>query len=78
MMRLWNNLGCAIMLATVLSLTGAWTQGRSDVVSCSLAGVNPADHPGSFGNPDVARKQFGFVKGRDGNWHVIRPCHIRS
>jgi hypothetical protein len=79
-MRLWNMLGCAIALATVLSLTGApaWAQGRSDVVPCDLAGVNPAYHPAIFGNPEVARKQYGFVKGPNGKWHVKRPCNIRS
>ena len=80
MMRLWNRLGCAIALATVLSLTGApaWAQGRTDEVPCSLSGVNPAYHPAIFGNPEVARKQYGFVQGRDGRWHVKRPCNIRS
>jgi hypothetical protein len=79
MMRFWNMLGCAIALATILSLTGtpAWAQNRSDVVPCSLAGVNPADHPGIFGNPAVAKKQYGFVKVK-GKWQVIRPCNIRS
>jgi hypothetical protein len=37
----------------------------------SLDGVNPAYHPGIFGNPAVARS-YGFVKSRDGGWHV-RP-----
>jgi hypothetical protein len=41
------------------------------VMPGSLDGVNPAYHPGIFGNPAVA-KSYGFVKSRDGNWHV-RP-----
>jgi hypothetical protein len=80
MMRLWNRLCCAIALATVLSLTGApagaqqqGDQGGS-VVPCSLAGVNPADHPAIFNNPDVARSQYGFVRGPDGNWTVMPNC----
>jgi hypothetical protein len=35
----------------------------------SLDGVNPAYHPGIFGNPAVARS-YGFVQSRDGTWHV--------
>ena len=38
------------------------------VVPCSLDGVNPAYHPGIFGNPAVARS-YGFVKSH-GTWHV--------
>ena len=44
------------------------------VQPCSLAGINPADHPEVFGNPEVARVQFGFVQGPDGNWQVIPNC----
>jgi hypothetical protein len=39
------------------------------VMPGSLDGVNPAYHPGIFGNPAVARS-YGFVKSRDGTWHV--------
>jgi hypothetical protein len=39
------------------------------VVPGSLDGVNPAYHPGIFGNPAVARS-YGFVQSRDGTWHV--------
>jgi hypothetical protein len=81
MMRLWNRLGFAIALATVLSLTGApagaQQQGEpqgGSVERCSLAGVNPADHPAIFNNPEVARNQYGFVRGPDGNWTVIPNC----
>ena len=38
------------------------------VVPGSLDGVNPAYHPGIFGNPAVARS-YGFVKSH-GTWHV--------
>ncbi len=52
---------------------GGGRQGGS-VQPCSLAGINPADHPGIFDNPTVAREQYGFVRGEDGNWHVIPNC----
>jgi len=42
---------------------------------CSLDGVNPAHHPEIFGNPAVAAREFGFVKSRDGTWHVEPNCH---
>lgn len=48
--------------------------GTGDVLPCSLAGVNPADHPSIFGDPQVARSQYGFVQGPDGNWRVIPNC----
>jgi hypothetical protein len=83
MMRSRNRLGCAIALAAVLSLTGAPARAQQgnqqqggSVQPCSLAGVNPADHPAIFGNPEVARTQYGFVKGPDGNWTVIPNCRI--
>jgi hypothetical protein len=41
------------------------------VMPGSLDGVNPAYHPGIFGNPAVARS-YGFEKSRDGTWYV-RP-----
>jgi hypothetical protein len=49
-------------------------RGGSVVVRCSLSGVNPADHPEIFGNPAVARS-YGFVRSRDGTWHVEPNCH---
>ena len=83
MMRASMMFGCATALVVVLSLTavparaqlGGGPQG-GDVVPCSLAGVNPADHPAIFNNPEVARNQYGFVKGPDGNWTVIPNGHI--
>jgi hypothetical protein len=83
MMRLSMMLGCAISFAAVLLLTGAPARAQQgggprggDVVPCSLAGVNPADHPAIFNNPEVARSQYGFVRGPDGNWTVMPDCHI--
>jgi hypothetical protein len=79
-MRQLSMPGVTVVLATVLSLTAipAWAQGqspqsRSDVVPCSLSGVNPADHSDIFGNPEVAR-QYGFVRGADGRWQVMPNC----
>jgi hypothetical protein len=48
------------------------------VVPCSLSGVNPALHPEIFGDPAVAAREFGFVKSRDGTWHVQDNCFTRS
>jgi hypothetical protein len=76
MRRVRNMLWCAIALTTVLSLSGApaWALGqgakpKGDVRPCDLSGVNPAYHPGIFGNPAVA-KSYGFVQSKDGTWHV--------
>jgi hypothetical protein len=84
MMCSMKGFGCAVALAVVLSLAGApagaQQQGGGpqggDVVPCSLSGVNPADHPGIFNNPEVARNQYGFVRGPDGNWTVIPNCRV--
>jgi hypothetical protein len=46
----------------------------SVVVRCSLSGVNPTVHPEIFGNPAVAAS-YGFVRSRDGTWHVRPNCH---
>jgi hypothetical protein len=43
------------------------------VIPCSLDGVNPAYHPGIFGNLAVARA-YGFIRSRDGTWHVENNC----
>jgi hypothetical protein len=83
-MQSLSMLSGAVALATALSPTGApaWAQSsqspqsRSDVVPCSLDGVNPADHSDVFSNPEVAR-QYGFVKGPDGNWQVIPNCETQ-
>jgi len=71
----------ALAAATALGVIGAASvvlaqedyQGGA-VQPCSLAGINPADHPGIFGNPTVAREQYGFVRGPDGNWQVMANC----
>ncbi len=46
------------------------------VKPCSLDGVNPVHHPGIFGNPAFARAVYGFVRARDGTWHVVPSCHL--
>jgi hypothetical protein len=43
------------------------------VVRCSLNRINPANHPEIFGSPAVARS-YGFVRFRDGSWHVRPNC----
>jgi hypothetical protein len=40
----------------------------------SLDGVNPAFHPGIFGNPAIA-KTYGFIQLSDGTWHVQANSH---
>lgn len=47
---------------------------RGFVITCSLDGVNPAFHPSIFGNPAVAFRQYGFIRARDGSWHVEKNC----
>jgi hypothetical protein len=83
MTRLSMMSGCAMALVTMLSLTGTPARAQQgggpqggDVVPCSLSGINPADHPAIFSNPEVARSQYGFVRGPDGNWTVVPNCQI--
>jgi hypothetical protein len=66
----------ALGLVGAASVASAQNEGQSpgDVQPCSLSGVNPADHPGIFGNPTVAREQYGFVRGPNGQWQVIPNC----
>jgi hypothetical protein len=47
---------------------------RGFVIPCSLDGVNPAYHPTIFGNPRIAREQYGFIRSRDGTWRVESNC----
>jgi hypothetical protein len=47
---------------------------RGFVIPCSLDGVNPAYHPSIFGNPTLARQQYGFIRSPDGTWHVEKNC----
>ena len=68
---------CALGL---LSTSAAWssfdahTRDQGGFVQpCSLDGVNPAYHPGIFGNPAIARS-YGYVQSRDGAWHVAPDC----
>jgi hypothetical protein len=70
-------------ITTALGILGAASAAASDhnglgraggnVVPCSLAGVNPAYHPDIFGNP-AAAAAYGFVRARDGTWHVQPGC----
>jgi hypothetical protein len=72
-----------IVLATALILgtASAALAGDSNsdpgggyVVPGSMDGVNPAYHPGIFGNPATA-KAYGFVQSADGAWHVQANSH---
>jgi hypothetical protein len=44
---------------------------RGFVIPCSLDGVN---HPSIFGNPKIAKEEYGFIRSRDGTWHVEKNC----
>jgi hypothetical protein len=69
-------------LAIVGTTSAAWSffDGREYrggfVKPCSLDGVNPAYHPGIFGNPAFARAVYGFVLGRDRIWRVEPNCQL--
>jgi hypothetical protein len=75
----------ALAVAANLSILGAppaaagnqtrWWERGGFVKPCSLDGVNPAYHPGIFGNRAVARS-YGFVQSRDGAWYVIPNCRL--
>jgi hypothetical protein len=66
-------LAAALTLGTASTALASsdWNDRGGFVMPGSLDGVNPAYHPGIFGNPAVARS-YGFVKSRNGTWHV-RP-----
>ena len=55
--------------SAALANTDAGPNGGGFVMPGSLDGVNPAYHPGIFGNPAVARS-YGFVKTQQGTWEV--------
>jgi hypothetical protein len=44
------------------------------VIPCSLDGVNPVYRPEIFGDPAAAYRDYGFVRSRDGTWHVEKSC----
>jgi hypothetical protein len=76
-----NLLAGIIALGVLGAASAAWAWGddywwrkRGFVIPCSLDGVNPAYHPEIFGNPAVARDIYGFVRSRDGSWHVEKNC----
>ena len=72
-----------LAVAANLSILGAapvaagnqtrWWERGGFVKPCSLDGVNPAFHPGIFGNRATARS-YGFLQSQDGAWHVIPNC----
>jgi hypothetical protein len=60
--------------ATVFAQDNGRNSGRPHggwAVPCSLDGVNPAYHPGIFGNPAAARS-YGFVRSPSA---VAPGCH---
>jgi hypothetical protein len=67
----------AVVVSVASSLAGMGDSGDhmggGGVVRCSLDGINPAHHPEIFGNPAVAAS-YGFVRSRDGTWHVAPNC----
>jgi hypothetical protein len=74
---MFNRTKIALAAALVIGTASAALAGQpidrtapgGHVMPGSLDGVNPAYHPGIFGNPAVARS-YGFVQSKDGNWHV--------
>jgi hypothetical protein len=66
-------LGTASAVANDMGDGGHGGDGGGNVVPCSLAGINPAHHPEIFGNPATAAS-YGFVRARDGTWHVRPGC----
>ena len=66
----------ALGLVGAASMASAQNEGQStgNVRPCSLDGINTANHPGIFGDPVVAREQYGFVRGSNGQWQVIPNC----
>ena len=71
----------ALAAALILGTASAALAGDSSsepgggyVVPGSMDGVNPAYHPGIFGNPTTA-KTYGFVQSSDGTWHVQANLH---
>ena len=70
----------AFAIALILGAASAALAGSENtenrggfVIPCSLDGVNPVYHPRIFGDPAIAR-EYGFVKLRDGSWHVEKQC----
>ena len=67
------SLAAALGALSAASAVASENHGRGTrggfVVPGSLDGVNPAYHPGIFGNPAVARS-YGFVKSQQGTWEV--------
>jgi hypothetical protein len=81
-----NKASVALAVTTALGILGIASSAagsdhdrgsheRGYVVPCSLVGVNPVYHPDVFGNAATAYA-FGFVRSRDGAWHVRPNCHI--
>lgn len=67
----------AVSVASSLAMKDDMGEDRIEksgtVLRCNLDGVNPVNHPEIFRNPAVAAS-YGFVRSRDGKWHVVRNC----
>jgi hypothetical protein len=82
-----NKAFVAVAVTTALGILGAASAlaGQDDmnergdrggfVRPCSLDGVNPIHHPEIFANPVAAAREYGFIRSRDGAWHVEPNCH---
>jgi hypothetical protein len=72
-------LAAALILSTASAALASDHEDQSggSVMPGSLDGVNPADHPGIFGNPATART-YGFVQSSDGTWHVQANSQQRT
>ena len=82
-MRLSALVASLTALYVLSSISAAWAffdcdnyypSCRGFVLPCSLDGVNPAYHPSIFGNPTLARQQYGFIRSPNGTWHVEKSC----
>jgi hypothetical protein len=82
-----KNAFLAVALTTGLSILGAASASAGSdnrdegnwhdrVHRCSLDGVNPVYYPEIFGNPALAKAYYGFIRSRDGSWHVMPNCHL--
>jgi hypothetical protein len=67
-------LGSSSIASAFDDCEGYYYRCRGFVIPCSLEGVNPVHHPSTFGNPTLARQQYGFIRSPDGTWHVERNC----
>ena len=68
-MSKWMALFVLIAATAFIGLAAPSLAGVGD----DKGGINPVHHPEIFGNPAVAAS-YGFVRSRDGTWHVAPNC----